>query len=186
METAEHTTPQAVIQVLRISEGWRDVVGFEADYEVSSRGRVRRKDTGHVLRPWIAAKCYHYVHLWAGGRKRKVGVHVLVAEAFCGSKPSPAHEVAHGDGVGTNNGVENLRWATHEENIEDQRRHGTLHTPVYHGASHPRAKLRDSDVLRIREAYMGQRGQLTEFARVYGVSPSTVGRAAAGRMWRHL
>lgn len=169
-----------------MTEQWRDVVGFEADYEVSTFGSVRRKGTGHILRPWFAAKRYHYVHLCAGGRKKKVGVHVLVAEAFCGPKPSPVHEVAHWDGVATNNRVENIRWATHGENVEDQRRHGTLHTPVYHGASHPRAKLTDQVVLYIRYVYSGRRGQLTELALIYGVTRKTIKRAATGQGWTYV
>jgi hypothetical protein len=160
-------------------------VGFEEEYEVSSHGLVRRKETGRILRPWIAGMGYHYVHLHALPRTRKVGVHVLVAEVFLGPRPL-GHEVAHWDGTVTHNEVDNLRWATHAENVEDQRRHGTLHAPVFHGSCHPRAKLRDEDVRSIRRAYSGRRGQLTEFARIYGVSLSTVARAARGEMWRNL
>jgi hypothetical protein len=169
-----------------MTEEWRDVVGFEANYEVSSHGRVRRKDTAHVLRPWVAGAGYHYVHLHAVPHKRKAGIHVLVAEAFCGPKPSSEHEVAHWDGVATNNYAWNVRWATRGENIEDQRRHGTLHAPVMQGESHPRAKLRDHDVLHIRSAYSGTRGELTAIARTYGLSLSTIARAVTGTMWRHL
>lgn len=168
------------------TEEWRDVVGFEADYEVSSHGRVRRRETGRILRPWNAAKSYHYVHLCGMNRRRKVGVHVLVTEAFHGHRPSPRHEVAHWDGVGTHNIMDNLRWATHAENLQDQRRHGTLQTPVYHGSSHPMAKLRDEDVLQIRQAYYGRRGQLTELACAYGVHLSTIKLAAVGKTWSHL
>jgi len=168
------------------AEVWRDVAGCEESYDVSSHGRVRRKETGRILRPWIAAKSYHYVDLRGVNCRRKVGVHVLVAEAFHGPKPSPRHEVAHWDGLGTHNLIGNIRWATRAENVEDQRRHGTLHPPVFRGASHPRAKLRDQDVRNIRSVYSGRRGELTELAKFYGVSSRTVARAATGRMWRHL
>jgi len=169
-----------------IAEEWRDVVGFEADYEVSSRGRVRRKSTGCVLRPWIAGHRYYYLRL---GRKNRRTVHALVATAFCGPRPSPSHEVAHWDGVSTNNSAANLRWATHAEKVQDQRRHGTLymiHGPGMRGESHPRAKLSDRGVCQIRRLYNGRRGQLTELARSYGVHPTTVKRAAVDTMWCHL
>lgn len=168
------------------AEQWRDIVGFEADYEVSSHGRVRRKEAGRILRPWIAGMGYRYVHLHAIPSKRKVGVHVLVAEAFHGPKPSPQHEVAHWDGIATHNEVRNIRWATHAENIEDQRRHGTLHAPVMRGSSHPRAKMNDQDVMHIRGVYSGSRGQLTDLAKFYGVDRSTIKRAAVGETWSHL
>lgn len=168
------------------AEEWRDVVGFEAHYQVSSWGRVGHRETGRVLRPWIAAHRYHYVHLCRTDYRRKVGVHVLVAEAFLGPKPSPRHEVAHWDGVGTNNAVTNLRWATHAENVQDQRRHGTLHPPRFRGSSHPRARLREEDVLRLRGIYSGRRGELTQLARFYDIHPSTLKRAVVGDGWTHL
>jgi hypothetical protein len=128
------------------AEEWRDVVGFEANYEVSSCGRVRNRNTGRILRPWIAGYCYYYVRLC----QKKRAIHVLVAEAFCGPKPSLNHEVAHWDGVTTNNCATNIRWATRAENIADQRRHGTLNGSGVRGECHPRSKLSDRDVHEIR------------------------------------
>jgi hypothetical protein len=165
------------------AEVWRDVAGFEDIYEVSSHGRVRRRATGHILRPWIAAKRYHYVNLRGVNVKRKVGVHVLVAEAFHGPRPSPKHEVAHWDGSGTHNLAGNLRCATHLENVGDQKRHGTVHAPVFRGASHPRAKLGDQDVLHIRSVYSGRRGGLKDLADFYCVDSSTISRVARGIGW---
>jgi hypothetical protein len=168
------------------AEEWRDVVGFEAHYDVSSHGRVRRKETGRILRPWIAGSGYYYVELRGVNRKKRATVHALVAEAFHGPRPSPRHEVAHWDGIATHNSADNLRWATRAENIQDQRRHGTLHAPVMQGAAHPRAKLKNEDVLRIRRAYSGQRGQLTEMAARFAVDRSTIKRVAVGAGWTHL
>jgi len=168
------------------AEEWRDVAGFEADYAVSSHGRVRRTETGRILRPWIAGSGYYYVELCGLNRRKRVTVHILVAEAFHGLKPSPRHEVAHWDGIATHNSADNLRWATHAENVEDQRRHGTLHAPVFRGASHPRAKLRDQDVIHIRCVYSGRRGELTDLANFYRVHRSTIKRVAVGVGWAHL
>ena len=112
-----------------------------------------------------------------------------MTEAFCGPKPTPTHEVAHWDGICTNNRATNLRWATHAENVEDQRRHGTVymeHGPGLRGDSHPRSKLSSHDVAEIRRVYDGRRGQLKELAVRYGVHPNTIRRAAAGLMWSHI
>jgi hypothetical protein len=167
-------------------EQWLPVVGFEDCYEVSSLGRVRRSESGRTLKPFVAGEGYFYVHLHALPRRRKVAVHTVVAETFFGPKPSASHEVAHWDGNTANNRVNNIRWATHAENVEDQRRHGTLHNPVMRGEAHPRAKLRDIDVVHIRSTYSGRRGDLTAIAKAYGLSRSTIGRAVAGKMWRHV
>jgi hypothetical protein len=48
----------------------------------------------------------------------------MVLEAFVGPCP-PGLECCHGNGVGTDNWVENLRWDTHTENVLDSVRHGT-------------------------------------------------------------
>ena len=72
------------IGIVVSAEVWCNVAGFEEIYEVSSHGRVRRKATGRILRPWIAARRYHYLSLRGVNARRKVGVHVLVAEAFHG------------------------------------------------------------------------------------------------------
>jgi hypothetical protein len=101
-------------------------------------------------------------------------------------KPSLNHEVAHWDGVTTNNCATNIRWATRAENIADQRRHGTLNGSGGRGECHPRSKLSDRDVHEIRRLYSGRRGQLTELAKSYGVNRSTIKRAAVGVMWSHL
>ena len=145
------------------------------------------RERADVLRPWIAGHGYYDVQL--GRRNRRTEFHALVAEAFCGPKPTPLHEVAHWDGMPTNNRADNLRWATHAENIEDQRRHGTLYMingSGMRGDLHPRAKLSGRDVLDIRHLYNGRRGQLQELAASYGVNRSTIKRAAVGLMWSHI
>ncbi len=65
---------------------------------------------------------------WWGYPTLKVGgqllpVHTLVCEAFHGPRPTPKHQVAHGDGDRLNNRASNLRWATPKENGADRIRH---------------------------------------------------------------
>ena len=54
-------------------------------------------------------------------------VHKLVALAFHGPRPSPAHEVAHGDNDVSNNRPDNIRWATVLENKEDYKKTGATY-----------------------------------------------------------
>ena len=58
------------------------------------------------------------------GRRKRLKVHALVATAFLGARPSPAHEVRHLDGNPLNNAAENLAWGTRAENAADRERHG--------------------------------------------------------------
>lgn len=54
---------KGIISVVRNNEGnymeeiWKKVVGFE-NYEVSNKGKVRNKETGNVLKPWIINSGY--------------------------------------------------------------------------------------------------------------------------------
>lgn len=120
---------------------WRDIKGH-VNYKVNSLGEVWSKDmvvtrsrggvgykasiTGRLLKPWFAGR-YLYVQLGRQGNKgEKNSVHRFVCSAFHG-EPSKGLEVAHLDGVCTNNRPENLKWVTHKENISHMVAHGTSH-----------------------------------------------------------
>lgn len=113
---------------------WRDVVGFEDDYEISSTGTVRSKDRvrkyynssrgkfytmnlrGRVRTPSITFDGYEEVHLMKGKDINYYArVHRLVAEAFI---PNPENKpfINHRDGNKRNNCVDNLEWCTAQEN----------------------------------------------------------------------
>lgn len=52
-------------------------------------------------------------------------IHRLVLMTFVGPCPE-GMEACHLDGDVLNNGVENLRWDTHESNMGDKKEHGTM------------------------------------------------------------
>lgn len=85
-------------------------------YEVSDQGRVRRKDTGRLLKPTQNHKQGKVGYLKVClGRRCQAYVHQLVAEAFLGPRP-PEHDVDHIDWDRMNNAVANLRWLPQTEN----------------------------------------------------------------------
>jgi hypothetical protein len=63
-------------------------------------------------------------------------VHRLVLKAFVGPCPE-GMEGCHWDGDACNNKLDNLRWATHAENVEDSIRHGTFYPKRFHGCYTP-------------------------------------------------
>jgi hypothetical protein len=105
-------------------ETWRTVEGAEA--AVSDRGRLRCLRTGRLLKHQENPGGYMRVRVWAGARKAWRKVHLLVLEAFVGPRPSERHHGAHAPRNDKRcNRLDNLRWATREENERDKKEVGT-------------------------------------------------------------
>lgn len=184
------------------SELWRPALGWEGLYEVSSHGRVRsldreiqvvrpkdgliytRRKRGMILleRPARGAArhgTYLGVTLQDRGAKSYY-IHTLVCEAFHGPRPSPIHLVCHGDGNPKNNHASNLRWGTHQDNMDDMRRHGSRR-----GVKNPASKLDDEAVRQIRRLYncgLSQRALANRFS----VTQSQIWGVLSGNRWRHV
>lgn len=102
-----------------MEEIWKDIDGYIGKYQVSNLGKVRslpRNGTvryKRILKIQTDRKGYNYVSF----HKKKFKVHRLVAEAFI-PNPENKPQVNHIDGNKINNCVNNLEWATAQENIQ--------------------------------------------------------------------
>lgn len=104
-------------------EEWRDVVGYEGLYMVSSFGRIvvlerpTYRGRGVYYRPPILIKTkmsgthrqYPSVCLWKDGNYVTRTIHKLVALAFI-PNPNNMPMIDHIDGTPSNNKISNLRW----------------------------------------------------------------------------
>ncbi len=161
-------------------EVWMPVLGFEGTYDVSNLGKIRRNDTGLILKP-SKTNGYLHVSLSQDAEVRTVRVHVVVLSAFCGPAPFPAADAAHNDGNKENCRLTNLRWASKIDNSADVLRHGRRPT----GSEVFGSKLTEDNIITIRQRIAaGLRNP--PIAEEFGVSISTIHLIRHGKTWRHL
>ncbi|EAO7509457.1 endodeoxyribonuclease [Salmonella enterica] len=168
-----------------LSEGAKDIAGYEGKYAVTTDGRVyshSRVDDGGKLRKgrWLKANVdgygYLQVSLYSEGVAKKLKVHRLVAEAFI-DNPQSCAQVNHIDGIKANNDVSNLEWVTAQKNILHAFSNGLMSA---NGENNGRAKLTMDQVKEIRDCKsMTQTG----IAKKYGVSTPTISCIVNNKTW---
>jgi hypothetical protein len=174
-------------------EVWKDVVGYEKLYQVSTKGRIRsiprkvpcrygkfRVSPGKILKPTLWSKLWH-VDLYKRGNPNTCLIHRLILESFIGPCPE-GMECCHWDGDTSNNRLDNLRWDTHKNNCQDQIRHGT----TLRGDKNGMAKLTEGDVITMRKMYQAGRTSLRKVAELFNVSHQTVYRIINKTTWKHV
>lgn len=114
-----------------MKEIWKDIVGYEGLYQVSNCGRVKslEKEVIHkrygtyklkekILKQYVEKLGYVRVGLYKNCKIKHFLLHRLIAEAFI---PNPYNKpyIDHIDGNPKNNNIDNLRWCTHKENMNN-------------------------------------------------------------------
>src|SRR6478752_1707239 len=107
---------------------WKDVLGYEAYYEVSSDGEIRSKDRmksvgghpfllrGKILSPGYS-RGYKCFNLHGDGKKTHMELHRIIAITFI-ENPDNKPCVNHKNGIKTDNRIENLEWCSYKENVK--------------------------------------------------------------------
>jgi hypothetical protein len=110
-------------------EIWKDILGYESLYQVSSFGRVRSVDKmvwggrkfylkkGEIKKLQIGTTGYWSSMLYKNNKHKIIKVHREVAIAFI---PNPDNKpfINHKDLNKLNANITNLEWCTHKENAE--------------------------------------------------------------------
>lgn len=167
-----------------MDEIWKDIEGYEGDYQVSNLGRVKSLPKkcwngkgywfrdGRILIPVKSKK--GYLNVWC--RKKIFKVHRLVANAFI-PNPQNLPQVNHIDGNKTNNSVTNLEWVTNLDNM----RHSCkvlgrkYKTGKNHHNSRPVLQLKNGIII-------GEFDNLNEAGRVTGTNHSCISMCCCGKL----
>jgi hypothetical protein len=174
-------------------EIWKDVNGFEDQYQISNLGKVRSKPrilirsnghkqtvSGRVLKTFMNAKGYEFAVFQIGNKTKNFAVHRLVAIHFI-DNPQNKYAVNHINGIKTDNNFGNLEWVTKSENELHARKNGLKCTK---GEKASKAILTEKDVKLIRATcpYYSE----YQLAVKYGVSRSCIASIIRRRTWKHV
>lgn len=111
------TNEEFIKSISHEGEEWRDVVGYEGLYIVSSLGRVYNIKTKRILNN-IDYYGYNKVALYKDGEQRRHFIHRIVANAFIPNEYN-LPQVDHIDTNRSNNNVSNLKWCSPKENCNN-------------------------------------------------------------------
>lgn len=93
------------------------IIGYE-NYLIFKDGVIINANTGKEIKPNLY-NGYYQLNLSNNNKKIKKYIHRIVAEAFI---PNPENKpcIDHKNRIKTDNRIENLRWVTHLENMQNK------------------------------------------------------------------
>lgn len=91
------------------------IKGYE-NYSISDNGIVTNENTGKTIKPCNNGRDYLYVKL--GSKSPHFYVHRLVAEHFIPNIYN-YNEIDHINGIKSDNSIDNLRWCSHKQNMNN-------------------------------------------------------------------
>lgn len=181
-----------------LGEEWRNVSGWEDLYMISNFGRVKSKNRKckhprnankiHVKKEKVLkqhnGRGYNTVLLYRNEwDKYRTGVHRLMAIEFI-SNPEKKPTVNHIDGIKTHNVLSNLEWATEREQQNHAVSIGVRNNTL--GENCNLSKLKEEDVLLIREMYKTGLYLQKEIGEKFGIREETCSNIIRRKSWKHI
>ena len=105
-------------------------VDYSDKFEISTNGKIRRKDSIKLLKTYIHKNGYEIICVSLGSRNKKkmFKIHRAVACTYLGNEKN-LPEINHKDGIKTNNDISNLEWCTRKQNIHHAIKLGVFYFP---------------------------------------------------------
>lgn len=167
-----------MILIMKINEIWRDIPGFENDFQISNLARVRscgryitdsigrtKYYKSKILSQYIDVGGYYSVkfHNRPKGYSKSLKVHRLMCAAFLGLDLNSDLVVDHKDGNKLNNDLSNLEPVTVAENNSRARK---MH-PNFRPGGTPHFTI--DDVVKIKEMYASGKYSQMKIAELFKV-----------------
>ena len=169
-----------------MSEVWKDVPGFDGQYEASTLGRIRsyKYKKPRILKPGVTSiGKYESVVLSRYKDAKSMRVHRVILETFVGKRPE-GFTGSHINGKPSDNRLENLVWETHSENCLRRVEHGTQRDVK--GEKSDTAVFTEAQVLEIRDRYAKGGCTHRSLGKEYGVHFTTIGYILKRVTWKHV
>jgi len=169
-------------------EIWKEIDGYNGDYLTSNFGRIKSFKYGkeRILIP-IKDNGYLRVNLCKNGKEKIKSIHILMFESFNNYKLKSNECVHHIDKNEINNMLDNFQLMTKSE-------HNSFHKPSEKtkelmreknkGENHPRAILKESDVIQIRRLLYERILTQKEIGKLFGVNQRTISNIKCRKNWK--
>jgi hypothetical protein len=174
-----------------MQEIWKYIPQYDKKYQISDDGKIKSLINRYgnicnkILKPSMDRDGYLLIRLYKNQNNKTYKVHRLVLETFVGPCPL-GMECRHIDDNRANNKLNNLRWGTHKENIQDSIQKGTHYCSGHRGSTFTFAKLNEKQVRIIK--YLLKEGYLTqkEIAKIFDVNPRTISAIKNNISWNYI
>lgn len=181
-------------------ELWKPIKNYEGYYEISNFGRVKslqrvwkdingvvlRRKKESIMKPgYVKTPRGKYLHvtLSLNGIKTYPRINRLVAEHFC-EKREGCNVVNHKDSNSINNHSDNLEWVTVLENVKHSWEFGNQYKQF--GELNVHSRLKNEDVLKIRELAKIDGVTHQSIADIYGVRRENITKIINRQRWQHI
>lgn len=177
-----------------MQEIWKDILGYKDCYQASNLGKIKSLNRkvwmaanknycirkGKILKGTQTKYGYLMVNLQKTGKRKMCTIHRLVLLAFIGESSLQCN---HKNGIKTDNRLENLEYCTCSENHKHAFRIG-LRKPInLKGEKHGRSKLKEKDILEIRDLYKYKIYNQFLLGNLYNVDQSNISYIIRKKTW---
>lgn len=168
-----------------VEEIWKNVPieGYENYYKISNLGNVKGyKNPNKLLSPSIGTSGYLGFSMSVNKKHKSLFIHRMVAISFI-DNPLNLPEVNHKDGNKLNNFYLNLEWVTSKDNMKHAISNKLRND---FGSNSVNSKLKEEDILNIRELAKTENFNYKEIAAKYNIHKDYVTLIVNRKRWAHI